>query len=144
MHVSSSRHLAPESSSGDFYCFFVYSCKLHTCSPVFVASIHRYIHIGTKEQTPIIHSLKSCNLASIAFIGGTQKSQCWETTAAGLNNKRSLGGETVRICPERSQEHPLHGRNDFCSYQTLKIEKQNENKCPTFVNVAPITHVAFC
>lgn len=56
--------------------------------------MHTYVHTETEEQAPVMHSLKSCNSAAIAFSGGTQKNQCWETNAPGLSNERSLGGKT--------------------------------------------------
>lgn len=130
-----------------FPLFFLLTQASHLLSPIpssSVASMHRYAHIGTKEQAPIMHSLKACNLAAIAFSGGTQKNQCWETTAPGLSSERSLGGKIVRVCPEQSQEHPWDGSINFCSYQTLTIKKGNGNQGSTFVNVAPATDVAFC
>ena len=79
------------------------------------------VHIGTNKQARIKHSLKSCILSAIALVRGTQENQWWETTSPRLSNERSLGGKTVRVCPEQSWEQHLDGSISFCSYQTLTI-----------------------
>lgn len=101
-----------------------------------------YVHIDThrNERTPIIHSLKFCNLAAISFRDVTQKIQCWETTTPGLSYEESLRAKTV--CPEQSQEHPLDGSINFCCYQALTTKEKNGNQCPTFENVVLVADAA--
>lgn len=75
-----------------------------------------YVHVDRhrSERTPIMHSLKFFNLATVSFREVTQKNQCWETTIPGLNHEESLRAKTVGVCPQQSQEHPLNGSINFC------------------------------
>lgn len=85
--------------------FYSYEHLLSPTTYFSVASKHMYVYIGMKKEVHIRHSLKSCNIAAIVHSGGTQKNQCWGTTAPGPSNEMSLGGKTVRVCPEQSPEH---------------------------------------